>query len=94
MRRSLRTLLEAQDNWKVCDEASDGSEALSKFSDDKFDVVVLDFQMPVMDGLEAAHKDNKALSSDADPHGYHARIIASARGCCATSRHQGCLRQD
>jgi two-component system chemotaxis response regulator CheB len=54
MRRSLRNLLEAQDNWKVCDEAADGREAIAKFNDEKFDVVVLDFQMPGMDGLEAA----------------------------------------
>ncbi len=54
MRRSLRTVLEAQDNWKVCDEAADGREAVAKFNDKKFDVIVLDFQMPGMDGLEAA----------------------------------------
>jgi DNA-binding NarL/FixJ family response regulator len=56
MRRSLRTLLEGQDHWKVCDEASNGQEAVTKFSDKKFDLVVLDFQMPVMDGLEAARQ--------------------------------------
>jgi DNA-binding NarL/FixJ family response regulator len=54
MRRSLRRLLESHDHWKVCDEASDGREAIQKFGDDKFDVIVLDFQMPVMDGLTAA----------------------------------------
>jgi DNA-binding NarL/FixJ family response regulator len=56
MRRSLRTLLEGQDHWKVCDEASNDQEAVTKFSDKKFDLVVLDFQMPVMDGLEAARQ--------------------------------------
>jgi DNA-binding NarL/FixJ family response regulator len=54
MRRSLRALLEAQENWKVCDEASDGREAIAKYDKAKFDVIVLDFQMPVMSGLEAA----------------------------------------
>jgi DNA-binding NarL/FixJ family response regulator len=56
MRRSLRTLLEGQDHRKVCDEASNGQEAVTKFSYQKFDIVVLDFQMPVMDGLEAARQ--------------------------------------
>src|ERR1700685_1959641 len=56
MRRSLRTLLEGRDHWKVCGEASNGQEAFTKFSNEKFDVVVLDFQMPVMDGLEAARQ--------------------------------------
>jgi DNA-binding NarL/FixJ family response regulator len=54
MRRTLRSLLERQNDWRVCDEACDGSEAVAKFDEKKFDVVVLDFQMPGMNGLEAA----------------------------------------
>ena len=54
MRRTLRNLLESQDHWIVCDEASNGQEAVAKFDKDKFDVIVLDFQMPVMNGLDAA----------------------------------------
>jgi DNA-binding NarL/FixJ family response regulator len=42
MRRNLRTLLEGRDHWKVCDEASNGQEAVMKFSNEKFDVVVGD----------------------------------------------------
>jgi DNA-binding NarL/FixJ family response regulator len=54
MRRSLRKLLEAQDNWRVCSEASNGKEAVDKMESDAPDVILLDFQMPVMNGLEAA----------------------------------------
>jgi DNA-binding NarL/FixJ family response regulator len=54
MRRSLRTLLESHDHWKVCDEAADGKEAVAKFDKNKFDVIVLDFQMPGMNGLDTA----------------------------------------
>jgi DNA-binding NarL/FixJ family response regulator len=54
MRRILRNLLEAHEDWKVCDEASDGREAVAKFDQEKFDVVVLDFQMPGMNGLDTA----------------------------------------
>lgn len=54
MRRSLRTLLEAHDHWKVSDEAADGREAVAKFDKNKFDVIVLDFQMPGMNGLDTA----------------------------------------
>jgi DNA-binding NarL/FixJ family response regulator len=54
MRRTLRNLLETHDDWKVCDEASDGREAVAKFDKEKFDVIVLDFQMPGMNGLDAA----------------------------------------
>lgn len=94
MRRSLRTLLDAHDNWKVCDEASNGREALLKFSEDKFDVVVLDFQMPVMDGLEAARQITQR--SPATPilmvtmHASSPQLVDAARkvgirGVCAKS---------
>jgi CheY-like chemotaxis protein len=45
MRRTLIKLLDSHEDWRVCDEASDGDEAVAKFDKDKFDVVVLDFQM-------------------------------------------------
>jgi DNA-binding NarL/FixJ family response regulator len=54
MRRTLRNLLETQDDWKVCDEVSDRREAVAKFDKEKFDVIVLDFEMPGMNGLDAA----------------------------------------
>jgi DNA-binding NarL/FixJ family response regulator len=54
MRRILRRLLQTQEHWIVSEEASDGAEAVAKFEEDKFDAIVLDFQMPGMNGLEAA----------------------------------------
>ncbi len=54
MRRCLRTLLEQQDSWKVCSEASNGREAIEKVQQAAPDVIVLDFQMPKMNGLDAA----------------------------------------
>lgn len=65
MRRTLRTLHEAQDDWKVCDEASDGLEAVAKFEKEKFDVIVLDFQMPRMNGLDAAKQITSRSASTA-----------------------------
>jgi DNA-binding NarL/FixJ family response regulator len=65
MRRSLRTLLESQDDWKVCGEASDGLEAVAQFDRNKFDVIVLDFQMPGMNGLDTAKQI--ALRSPSTP---------------------------
>jgi CheY-like chemotaxis protein len=56
MRLAMRKLLEMQHDWKVCDEASDGGEAIAKFDKEKFDVIVLDFQMPGMNGLDAARQ--------------------------------------
>ena len=56
MRRCLRTLLEQQDSWKVCCEASNGLEAIERAKQAAPDVIVLDFQMPEMNGLDAARE--------------------------------------
>jgi DNA-binding NarL/FixJ family response regulator len=55
-RRHLRELIESQDNWKVCCEASDGSEAISKYADHQPQLTVMDFNMPGLAGLKAAKK--------------------------------------
>jgi DNA-binding NarL/FixJ family response regulator len=53
VRAGLRMLLEDHDNWIVCGEASDGSEAVAKAIDLKPDLVLLDIAMPKLDGLKA-----------------------------------------
>jgi len=54
VRRYLRGILEQHDDWRVCDEARNGQEAVDRFSNIRPDVIVLDFQMPEMNGLDAA----------------------------------------
>jgi DNA-binding NarL/FixJ family response regulator len=54
VRRYLRSVLEQQRGWRVCDEARDGQEAVDRFQQVRPDVIVLDFQMPYMNGLDAA----------------------------------------
>jgi DNA-binding NarL/FixJ family response regulator len=54
VRRYLRGALEQQRNWLVCDEARNGEEAVEAFRKIRPDVIVLDFQMPQMNGLDAA----------------------------------------
>ncbi|MGB9196410.1 MAG: response regulator transcription factor [Terriglobales bacterium] len=56
VRRYLRGLLEQQEGWRVCDEVSDGAEAVQRFELGHHDLIVLDFQMPQMNGLEAARR--------------------------------------
>jgi DNA-binding NarL/FixJ family response regulator len=54
VRRYLRRALEQQEGWCVCDEARNGQEAVDRFQKIRPDVIVLDFQMPEMNGLDAA----------------------------------------
>jgi DNA-binding NarL/FixJ family response regulator len=56
VRRQLRLLLERENGWRVCGEAADGEEAVRLFGEIRPDVVVLDFRMPVLDGLSAARR--------------------------------------
>ena len=54
VRRYLRGVLEQHEGWQVCDEARNGQEAVDRFQIVRPDVVVIDFQMPEMNGLDAA----------------------------------------
>ncbi len=54
IRRSLRVFIEGSTDWEVCGEAENGEVAIAKVKELHPDVVTLDWQMPVMDGLEAA----------------------------------------
>jgi DNA-binding NarL/FixJ family response regulator len=54
VRRALRHLLEENGEWEVCAEAVNGLDAIEKEAELHPDLVVLDFSMPVMNGLETA----------------------------------------
>ena len=56
IRRLIRSYIELHRDWHVCGEAENGKVAVEKVKDLQPDVVVLDFQMPIMNGLEAARK--------------------------------------
>lgn len=65
IRDQLRSLLDRHSGWKVCGEAVNGVEALTKAKELSPDVIVLDVSMPVMDGLEAARQLNRIRPSPA-----------------------------
>ena len=56
VRHMLRALLEQHMGWHICGEASDGGEAIQRTLETRPDLIVLDFQMPVMNGLQAAQE--------------------------------------
>jgi len=53
VRRGVCALLQSQQDWEVCAEASDGRDAVRKALQLKPDAVVLDVGMPGLNGLEA-----------------------------------------
>lgn len=63
VRKLLRIMLEGQKGWQVCAEATNGSEAILKAQESKPDAVILDFAMPLLDGLDAAREITRALPS-------------------------------
>lgn len=63
VRHSLHGLLEQHRDWKVCAHAVDGADAVAKAQQFKPDVIVLDFFMPGMTGVEAARILKRVLPS-------------------------------
>ena len=54
VRSSLRRWIETNPDFHVCGEAENGEVAIAKVIEMHPDIVILDLQMPVMDGLDAA----------------------------------------
>jgi DNA-binding NarL/FixJ family response regulator len=52
-RRSVRSYL-VRNNFKVCGEAIDGTELLKKAKELEPSLIILDFRMPYMNGIELA----------------------------------------
>jgi DNA-binding NarL/FixJ family response regulator len=56
VRRSLRTVLQANLEWEICGEASNGKDAIAAFKELRPHVVILDFKMSGMNGIEVARR--------------------------------------
>ena len=56
VRRGVRTMLQSEKNWEICGEAIDGKEALDKAAALRPDLVILDINMPVLNGLAAVRQ--------------------------------------
>jgi DNA-binding NarL/FixJ family response regulator len=59
VRRGMRELLEDREEWQVCGEAADGTQAIQIAEKLKPNIAVLDLLMPAMDGLDAIRRIRK-----------------------------------
>jgi DNA-binding NarL/FixJ family response regulator len=56
VRSGLRNILEAQADWEVVAEASNGREAISKAVATKADIAVIDYSLPIVNGMEVVRQ--------------------------------------
>ncbi len=73
VRGGLKMILDAQPDIDVIGEAEDGVQAVTCAETLRPDVILLDAQMPVMNGLDAAREI-------LDPPGSHPKILAYESG--------------
>jgi DNA-binding NarL/FixJ family response regulator len=53
MRIAFRAAVRLHPGWEVCGEATDGREAVARTQELQPDLVVLDFHMPIANGIKA-----------------------------------------
>ena len=61
MLRLVRLFVNSDPDFQVCGEAFDGLDAVEKAIELNPDLIILDFQMPRLNGIEAAHVLRKRL---------------------------------
>jgi len=54
VRHYLRAILEQQTAWQVCGDARTGAEALHKVLESPPDLILLDYQLPDLNGVDVA----------------------------------------
>jgi DNA-binding NarL/FixJ family response regulator len=63
MRSALKAIFALRSHWQVCGEATDGVEAVAMASQLRPDLIILDFKMPLCDGIRAASEILMAMPS-------------------------------
>ncbi len=88
VRRGLRTVIKTQPDMELLGEATNGAEAVALVKTHQPDIVIMDLQMPVQDGMSAIRELNQAgsptrvvvLTSFPDDDHVFAAIKAGATG--------------
>jgi DNA-binding NarL/FixJ family response regulator len=60
MRTAVRCLIRMHPGWEICGEAEDGRDAVKKAAELKPDLVLLDFKMPLANGIKASSEIHSA----------------------------------
>jgi DNA-binding NarL/FixJ family response regulator len=84
-RQALRRMVEAHSDWSVIAEAADGAEALQLTAQLTPDVVLIDINMPIMNGIEGGATSQESLAEQ--PCHYIQRLPRSRiPGCQSAGR--------
>jgi DNA-binding NarL/FixJ family response regulator len=59
VRSGLRSILETHFSWEIVAEAANGKEAITKALETKPDVAVIDYSLPLLNGIEATRQIRK-----------------------------------
>ena len=94
---TIALLLEQDDRFVVAGRARDGREAVKLAAEVEPDAVVLDIEMPVLDGVEAARRLRAAAPQlpivAVSGHDYEERVLEIRRGRRRRLRPQGATRR-
>ncbi|ARC56802.1 Response regulator protein VraR [Frondihabitans sp. 762G35] len=71
-RAGIRMILDSQDDFEVVWEASDGAEAVHRAGSDPVDLILMDLEMPGVDGVEAT---TRILGAGTESDGHLTRVV-------------------